>query len=118
MEQSFLQSYIRQILLYKYTILIWLILTPAKDKLARAFPKPMLLSRSKIVAQRMREHSNFSKNFKQQTKKVTQDGINKNRMRFIRADQPPRKLPKKNQMIGCLNVNHSVNIIVECRKSF
>ena len=39
MEQSFLQSYIRQILLYKYTILIWLILTPAKDKLARAFPQ-------------------------------------------------------------------------------
>ena len=51
MEQCFLQSYIRQMLLYKYIILILLILTPTRDKLARVVPKPMLLCRSKIVAQ-------------------------------------------------------------------
>ena len=87
-------------LLYRYTILIWLILTPAGDKLARAFPKLMLLCRNMIIAQSMKlkesgGYSNFIVDFKQQTRSMTQDEISKNRIRFIGADQTPRKLSKK-----------------------
>ena len=51
MEQCFRQSYIGQMLLYKYTRLKWLIRTHTRDKLTRAFSKPILLCRTKIAAQ-------------------------------------------------------------------
>ena len=51
MEQCFLQSYIGQMLLYKYTRLKWLIRIHTRDKLTRAFSKPILLCRTKIAAQ-------------------------------------------------------------------
>ena len=97
---DFLQFYIRQVLLYRYTILIWLILTPAEDKLARVFPKPMLLCRDMIIVQsiKLKEGGNiqiFNKDFKYQTKSITQDEISQNRIRCISANQTTRKFFNK-----------------------